>query len=263
MRLLLVLALGLGLLVATPAAAATPPDRIVTGQGLVAGQRLVSAHGRFTAAVEPSGTFAVRAASGGAFWHTPPVGAGARLSLGRTGGIVVSSPHGSWSALTGGSSADTFVLGDDGVLTLTARGLLVWSSRIGNGCPWSRGALFTVDISAQFARACYRGRQLRATPVTTGAPARGDGTPTGTWRVQARIRDTVLRPASGGAYPVHYWVPYDGAYGLHDSPWQRFPYGSGQYRWHGSHGCTHVPAAMMAWLFGWVRVGSTTITIHA
>jgi hypothetical protein len=58
--------------------------------------------------------------------------------------------------------------------------------------------------------------------------------------------NTVLRPAAGGAYPVRYWVPYDGAYGIHDSSWQRFPYSCPLYRTQGSHGCVHLPGATMA-----------------
>lgn len=72
-------------------------------------------------------------------------------------------------------------------------------------------------------------------------------------------RDTTLYPAAGGAYPVHYWMPYSGPYGLHDSPWQTFPYGSSKYRAHGSHGCVHVPAAAMRFLFHWAPVGTTVL----
>lgn len=72
----------------------------------------------------------------------------------------------------------------------------------------------------------------------------------------------MLYPSTGGSYPVRYWVPYHGAYGIHDSSWQTFPYGSQRYRTDGSHGCTHVPLATMAWFYSWVRVGTPVDIIH-
>ena len=52
-------------------------------------------------------------------------------------------------------------------------------------------------------------------------------------------------------------MPYSGPYGLHDAPWQHFAFGSGLYRTRGSHGCVHVPAATVGYLYGWTRVGTT------
>jgi lipoprotein-anchoring transpeptidase ErfK/SrfK len=109
---------------------------------------------------------------------------------------------------------------------------------------------------------CNADNQLLTTRITSGATALGDGTPTGTWHLQGKQRDTYLYPAAGGAYYVHYWMPYDGAYGMHDSPWQTFPYGSQKYRTEGSHGCVHFPRAAIAWMFRWARIG-TTVQIRA
>jgi lipoprotein-anchoring transpeptidase ErfK/SrfK len=147
-------------------------------------------------------------------------------------------------------------------LRLTAGRLPVWTNRVGSKCPHARGKAIVVDLGEQRARMCRSGQQMRTTLVTTGATALGYGTPTGTWHVYARVRDTTLYPAAGGAYPVHFWMPYSGPYGLHDSPWQHFPYGSPRYKTDGSHGCVHVPGRVMAWLFGWAPVG-TRVTVHA
>lgn len=167
-----------------------------------------------------------------------------------------------WRSRTRGSRARSLWMRDDGALVLSADALTVWTNRVGSACPAAAGKSVTVDISAQRARMCKGGQQIRTTPVTTGASALGYGTPTGTWRVYARVRDTTLYPAAGGAYFVHFWMPYSGPYGFHDSPWQQFPYGSPRYRTDGSHGCVHVPGRMMAWLFGWAAVG-TRVTVHA
>lgn len=261
--LLLVPALMVAGVVLAQSATASPSSLSATSS-LHRGARLVSANSRYHAQVEKDGRLVVRTRAGKWVWSTPKVGAHAYAYLAKTGELVVKSTgHVKWSARTAGSGGhDRLTMRNDGVLVLTSAGALVWSSAIGNACPRTKGKLFVVDLSRQFARACRSGQQLRATSVTTGAVALGDGTPRGTWHVQARIRNTTLYPAAGGAYPVHYWMPYDGAYGLHDSPWQTFAYGSSKYKTKGSHGCVHVPGKTMAWLFKWAGVG-TRVTIHS
>jgi hypothetical protein len=235
------------------------------GQVLEPGDRLVSPDGRYRALVVTSnGRLIVETTSGHWKWHTPASTRGAHLSIGSRGGMVLrSGNHNYWGNNTGGSgNHNSLTLGNDGVLRLNSSGLQVWSSALGNGCRGSHGKTVLVDISRQLARLCNGNQQLRESWVTTGASAHGMGTPTGTWHVQARIRNTTLHPASGGSFPVHYWVPYDGDYGMHDSPWQHFAYGSSRYKTHGSHGCVHFPGAVMKWMFGWIHVGNT-VKVHA
>ena len=265
---LLIAALAAALVGASPATAtatATTPARTVlhAGGSLPAGARLVSTNGRYRAAVEGDGRLVVRTAAGRQVWASPPTAAGAALRLTTAGQLLLQSgKHVGWRAGTAGSGAsDTLLVRYNGVLALYAGHLPVWASNAPNRCPSLSGKTFVVDISAQRARMCSGSQQLRTTPVTTGMSAYGYGTPTGTWHVYAKVRDTTLYPAAGGAYPVHYWMPYDGPYGMHDSPWQTFAYGSSLYKTRGSHGCTHVPGPMMAWLFSWAGVG-TRVVIH-
>jgi lipoprotein-anchoring transpeptidase ErfK/SrfK len=120
-----------------------------------------------------------------------------------------------------------------------------------------------VSIRQQHAWMCAGARQAMDSAVTTGATAVGDGTPVGTWHIEAKQTNTTLTVLTGEAFHVAYWLPYDGnVYGLHDSSWQTFPYGSPQYRTGGSHGCVHLPLAAMRWVYGWARVGAT-VTIQA
>jgi hypothetical protein len=191
-------------------------------------------------------------------WQTHGTGAGAHLTVGRRGQVMIKAAGRLiWRTGTAGSGHhDVLALHNDGVLALKAGSSLVWSSRIGNGCQQVSAKAFRVDLSRQFARMCAHHQQVRTTAVTTGAAALGYGTPTGTWHVQARVRDTTLYPAAGGAYPVKYWVPYDGVYGIHDSSWQHFPYGSERYRTHGSHGCVHMPLAAIRFLDHWADIGT-------
>ena len=121
--------------------------------------------------------------------------------------------------------------------------------------------LVLVSISTQQAWLCAGPRQVYATPVTTGNVANGDATPLGTWRVQAKQANRYL---TGPGYSdfVHFWVPFNGDFGLHDASWQTMPFGSPQYQTDGSHGCVHFPTPAMTWLYAWITVGSQ-VTIQA
>ena len=120
-----------------------------------------------------------------------------------------------------------------------------------------------VSIRQQHAWMCAGVHQVADSAVTTGATAAGNGTPIGTWHIETKQTNTTLTVLTGEAFHVNYWLPYDGnVYGLHDSSWQTFPYGSQQYRTGGSHGCVHLPLAAMRWVYGWARVGAT-VTIES
>jgi len=123
-------------------------------------------------------------------------------------------------------------------------------------------ALALVSIHEQHAWMCERQRQVYSTAVTTGAESLGLGTPIGTWQVIGKQTNRYLT-GPGYADYVHYWVPFWGPYGLHDSTWQKMPYGSPGYRQRGSHGCVHLPMAAMKWFYAWAHLGKTTVTVVA
>ena len=124
-----------------------------------------------------------------------------------------------------------------------------------------------VSISSQSLSACYGPVLFVSTLVTTGASALTnvhDATPVGTWRIYAKIRNTVLvgHDANGSwRDPVAYWMPFWEGYGFHDASWQTFPYGSSLYTTKGSHGCVHVPVGVLGEIFNWAPVG-TLVTIR-
>ena len=122
-----------------------------------------------------------------------------------------------------------------------------------------------VSIADQHLWACD-GTQLRLdTAVTTGATAItnvDDSTPTGTFHVQGKAQNTVLRGSdANGSWndPVTYWIPFMDGVGLHDASWQTFPYGSAQYTTEGSHACVHTPVAQLAVLYSWLRIGDRVV----
>lgn len=118
-----------------------------------------------------------------------------------------------------------------------------------------------VSITQEQAWMCSGTNQIFTSAVTTGEVDNGDGTPTGTWQVQGKQTDRYL---TGPGYDdfVHFWVPFDGSIGFHDAPWQTMPYGTDDYLTAGSHGCVHLPAAAMTWLYSWIQVGATVTVEH-
>jgi lipoprotein-anchoring transpeptidase ErfK/SrfK len=118
-----------------------------------------------------------------------------------------------------------------------------------------------VSLSQQHAWMCSGQQLVQQSVVTTGETDNGDQTPTGTWAVYSRQTDRTLT-GPGYADHVKYWVPFNGDFGFHDASWQTMPFGSQGYHTQGSHGCVHLPTAMMAWFYNWVDVGAT-VTVTA
>ena len=125
-----------------------------------------------------------------------------------------------------------------------------------------------VSIGAQHLWACTGDTLLIDSAVTTGASAITNvryTTPLGTSHITGKTRNTVLagKDANGPWNdPVQYWMPFDGGIGFHDSSWQTFPYGSPLYTTQGSHGCVHVPVAVIATIFDWAPV-NTLVTVRS
>lgn len=125
-----------------------------------------------------------------------------------------------------------------------------------------------VSIDQQHLWACTGEVLLTETAVTTGASALTnvhDATPSGTFRVTNKVRNTVLAGHDvNGAWhdDVAYWMPFSGGDGFHDAPWQTFPLGSPLYKTQGSHGCVHIPVEVIAALFDWAPIG-TLVTVRS
>jgi hypothetical protein len=126
-----------------------------------------------------------------------------------------------------------------------------------------------VNIALQHLWACTGVYLFTDTAVTTGAwklTGVHDATPTGTWRVYGKMRNVVLsgHDARGSWHDhVAYWMPFFGPYGFHDASWQTFPFGSSLYSTEGSHGCVHVPVAVLGRIFNWAPIGTlVTIVTH-
>jgi lipoprotein-anchoring transpeptidase ErfK/SrfK len=126
-----------------------------------------------------------------------------------------------------------------------------------------------VNLTAQQLVASECARVFAATPITSGRP--GLSTPTGAFAIVLKEQDvTFFSPWPQGdpnyypPMPVAYAMEFlDGGYFLHtdaDEPPSAFGPGSedGPYA---SHGCVHVPTAVMERLYAWAADG-TAVSIH-
>lgn len=118
-----------------------------------------------------------------------------------------------------------------------------------------------VSIGQQHLWAYDGTTQVYSSSVITGASDLGEATPIGTWKIYAKSSDVYLRGPTWDDF-VQYWMPFFGAYGLHDASW-RSPtqFGTSTYPQEGSHGCVELPTATATWLYNWAAVG-TSITIE-
>ncbi len=106
---------------------------------------------------------------------------------------------------------------------------------------------------------CYSGGELVAdTPVVTGNPTNGHGTPSGgVWAVDAKERDAVLVGEDYRA-PVDYWIPFNGNIGIHDLQ-TRTSFGGDIYLYNGSHGCVNTPYDAVQIIYETVSVGTPVV----
>ena len=78
----------------------------------------------------------------------------------------------------------------------------------------------------------------------SGNVSQGHSTPTGMFYLDSKTTKTYLKGTNndGSKYRsfVNYWMPFNGAIGLHDATW-RSKFGGNIYRYNGSHGCINLP----------------------
>ena len=101
-----------------------------------------------------------------------------------------------------------------------------------------------VDIQEQKVYLYSKGELILVTDCVTGnADGSSDTTP-GCYQLYYKTLDTVLKGEDNYGYkyeqPVHYWMPFNGAQGLHDATW-RSEFGGSIYLTNGSHGCVNLP----------------------
>ena len=114
-----------------------------------------------------------------------------------------------------------------------------------------------VDLDNQMLYLYRDGEQILESPIVSGSLAARHRTPGGAYTLTAKRRNVTLRGPDYANF-VRYWMPFNGAIGLHDAPWRR-SFGGTIYRANGSHGCINLPTDVAAELYeniekGWAVV---------
>ena len=127
------------------------------------------------------------------------------------------------------------------------------SSELGN-------TYIEVDMGSQKLYYYEKGRLLIETDVVTGNMRRRWDTPEGVNYVYNKQKNRILR-GQNYATPVDFWMPVNGAIGIHDADW-RDEFGGEIYKTDGSHGCVNVPKEVMPELYELVEIGTPVVMFY-
>lgn len=121
-----------------------------------------------------------------------------------------------------------------------------------------------VDLTNQYMYLFVNGSVVTSSPIVTGKPSEGSATPQGVYSIRYCKQNAVLRGPKkpDGTYewesPVDFWMPFNGAIGLHDATWQS-AFGGNRYLTHGSHGCVNLPYNIAKTVFNNVSAGTPVV----
>jgi len=117
-----------------------------------------------------------------------------------------------------------------------------------------------VDMGSQKLYYYEKGKLLVETDVVTGNMRRRWDTPEGVNYVYNKQKNRILR-GQNYATPVDFWMPVNGAIGIHDADW-RDEFGGEIYKTDGSHGCVNVPKEVMPKLYELVEIGTPVVMFY-
>ncbi len=119
------------------------------------------------------------------------------------------------------------------------------------------GSYVEIDLTAQTLWVYKNGQCVVTTPIVSGCVAEGNNTPTGVFSIYRKSEDAWLAGPTWYDH-VDYWMPFYGAYGLHDASW-RSEFGGEIYIHKGSHGCPNLPVEITGQIYHNVSVGTPVI----
>lgn len=114
-----------------------------------------------------------------------------------------------------------------------------------------------VNITRQHLWFYKDGKLITQGDVVTGNAQKGWKTPNGTYRLNYKQMDAVLR-GENYASKVKYWMPFNGNIGLHDASW-RGAFGGNIYNNDGTHGCVNLPKYLAKKIFENIEEGVPVI----
>lgn len=117
-----------------------------------------------------------------------------------------------------------------------------------------------INLSKQYLWFYKSGSLIVDGSIVTGNVSSSHSTPSGTYKLKYKQKDTVLRGADYAA-PVSYWMPFNGGIGIHDANW-RSTFGGNIYLTNGSHGCVNAPYYVAKAIFNNIEAGTPIICYY-
>lgn len=121
------------------------------------------------------------------------------------------------------------------------------------------GTYVEVDLDKQHLYLYVNGKKKAEGDICSGSVADGCATPAGLYTIKTKDYDRYL---VGVGYRdwVHYFMPFNGGIGLHDSTWREADeYGGDVYLESGSHGCINMPLELVETVDEYIDVGDYVI----
>ena len=121
------------------------------------------------------------------------------------------------------------------------------------------GTYVEVDLDKQHLYLYVNGKKKAEGDICSGSVADGCATPAGLYTIKTKDYDRYL-VGEGYRDWVHYFMPFNGGIGLHDSTWREADeYGGDVYLESGSHGCINMPLELVKTVDEYIDVGDYVI----
>lgn len=114
-----------------------------------------------------------------------------------------------------------------------------------------------INLTAQHLFYYENGSLAIESDFVSGNIAKGLGTPAGTYPLNYKQKNAVLKGANYRT-PVDYWMPFNGGIGMHDATW-RSSFGGNIYQNGGSHGCINLPHNVAKKIFESIKPGTPVL----
>lgn len=117
-----------------------------------------------------------------------------------------------------------------------------------------------INMTRQYLWFYVNGSLLTAGEVVTGNVSNNNSTPVGTFRLNYKQKDAVLKGENYRS-SVNFWMPFYGNVGIHDASW-RGSFGGDIYKTNGSHGCINTPYYLASTIFNYIEEGTPIICYY-
>lgn len=114
-----------------------------------------------------------------------------------------------------------------------------------------------INITRQYLWFYKDGKVIAEGSIVTGDQRKGYSTTLGTYMINYKQRDAVLR-GQGYESKVSYWMPFNGNIGIHDASW-RYSFGNNIYENNGTHGCVNSPLSLAKKIYENIDAGTPVI----